>query len=205
MEYVLSVIIFIVLFIVVGMFMNKDSANSTTNIVDKNNAERAFEYDSGYGGLGAILKVKHRNPIAKTVLKVEANHNVGVTHVPDKVVYTGATVGGVHTGGFHVEKGGDFATLGDKTGTYRITYKFAQTWGDKFVSGNVHYLELPNGLYNVASKNIRMKRYIVTDEHKTHLWNTFNNLKGINNLLSLIDMSKADAEYVVSWLAGEIQ
>lgn len=187
----------IILMIVVFFFYAAKDSKNSSNITE---AEKAFVFEND--SICPVLKLKQRVPIVNTVLKVEANHEVGLSYTPDKVVYTGANVGGVSVGGFHVEKGGYNASLGSKTGKYRITYKYAKKLDTQYLSSRIAYLELQDDLFGIAKENARLSRRIVSEEKKAHLWNTFYNLKGKNNLLDLDDLTKSDAEYIVSWMAG---
>ena len=54
--------------------------------------------------VGYTLLVKERAAVNKKALKVTRKSNYAFTYHPERTVYTGATVGGVTTGGFHTEK-----------------------------------------------------------------------------------------------------
>lgn len=183
------------------IMVRKDKA--TREEVDK--CEAAFSYDRYADNL---LILKKRDPILCNVLKVEELHDINITSVPDKLVYTGATVGGVTTGGFHVQKGGDYLSLGAKTGKYYLSYKYGDSVGSdynkKYICCNVSYVGLTASDYALAKENAVMRRYVVSPEEKEKVDKETHHeeIEGCEHLLHLTTMSKADAEYVRKWLGG---
>ena len=93
----------IAMVIVIGYFfyLSKKQAN---DIKDKQITEEAFKYEKH--GIGSILIVKKKSSIAASNLTVLAHREIFTKDVPDRIVYTGVTVGGITTGGFHIQKGG---------------------------------------------------------------------------------------------------
>ena len=55
------------------------------------------------------------------VIKVKQIINYGLQYHPSEIVYTGATVGGVHVGGFH-DEGNYYSVNGNSTNKYRLEY-----------------------------------------------------------------------------------
>lgn len=66
--------------------------------IKRKNIPNAIQYITFNGETATVLK---RNAVISEVLKVESIQKVEYKYNPAKVTYTGATVGGVTTGGFH--------------------------------------------------------------------------------------------------------
>lgn len=60
-------------------------------------------------------------------LYVSANRDYNIQEHPAELVYTSATVGGITTGGFHINEAYRTESLGGKTGTYSIYLRRANT------------------------------------------------------------------------------
>lgn len=151
-----------------------------------------------------LLILKRRTSDIRSAIKVEASRHVNLTSVPDKLVYTGATVGGVSMGGFHVQKGGNYASLGAKTGTYYLSYKYAEAYNGKYLSGIVSFVELTDSDFTLAKNNNALKKYIASPETKEKFSSFYrsNQFNKCTHLLCLIDLPKWDAEYIVKWMSG---
>lgn len=169
-----------------------------------NTGKKSFTYDNK----SHLLVLKNRAPILQSSLTVEARHEVNLTSVPDKLVYTGATVGGITTGGFHVQKGGNYLSLGRKTGEYYITYKYAESYEDggirKYRSDIVSFVELTDSDFTLAKNNNALKKYIASPETKEKFSSFYRSdqFNKCTHLLCLIDLPKWDAEYIVKWMSG---
>lgn len=185
-------ILFIIMMVIAGILAHKD-------IGEKNSARGAFYYE-----YSNRLHVYKKSAIATKALKVEANHEVYYKDVPDKLIYTGATVGGVTTGGFHVQQGGISVQLGSKTGEYRISYKYArEDVNFKSHAETIYFIELTDELMADARKDSVMKSLILSEE-EVGRYKDFYHLKGSRsrNVINLLKLSKSQAYHVVSWLAG---
>lgn len=113
---VFSAIVVIGIIVIYFLCQNSESKAVSQEVVQ---IRASLSYDR----TGKLLILKSRTPNIRNVIKAEASHDINLTSVPDKLVYTGATVGGVSTGGFHVQKGGNYVSLGAKTGRYYLSYK----------------------------------------------------------------------------------
>ena len=169
-----------------------------------NTGKKSFTYNNK----SHLLVLKNRAPILQSSLTVEAHHEVNITSVPDKLVYTGATVGGITTGGFHVQKGGNYLSLGRKTGEYYITYKYAESYEDggirKYRSDSISFIELSESDFALAEKDRILKQYIASPETKETFSRFYNcnQLASCAHLLYLSHLSRVNAEYIVKWMAG---
>ena len=151
-----------------------------------------------------LLILKRRTSNIGNVIKAEASRNINLTSVPDKLVYTGATVGGVSTGGFHVQKGGNYVSLGAKTGRYYLSYKYAEAYNGKYRSDIVSFVESTDPDFALAKNDNVLRRYIASPETKKK-FSSFHRSDQFNkctHLLCLIDLPKLDAEYIVKWMSG---
>ena len=121
-----------------------------SDIKDQQITEEAFKYEKH--GIGSILIVKKKSSVAASNLLVEAHREVFFKEVPDKIVYTGATVGGITTGGFHIQKGGTVYTEGNKTGKYSLYYRYASMLNNEPYSEVVSFLSLSDELMKEAEE-----------------------------------------------------
>lgn len=172
---------------------------------------KAFENNNtlAYDDTCHLLTLQRRSSTVQSALTVEASHNVNLTSVPDKLVYTGATVGGVSTGGFHVQKGGNYASLGGKTGAYYISYKFAEESHDdygihQYIPALVSFVELTDYDFDLAKDNSILKKYIVSPETKKKFSSFYRSdqFNKCTHLLFLNKLPKSDAEYIIKWMSG---
>lgn len=150
------------------------------------------------------MLVKMKSEAAVKALEFSEGHNLIVNNTPDKLVYTGATVGGVTTGGFHVQKGGTSVKQGDATGRWFVHYRFANEFNGQPWSDIVVYMQLTNQLFAEAKNNTILKKLIVTDETRK-FWRTqydHKEIAEVPNLLSVVSMDKRTAEYLKNWLSG---
>lgn len=186
------------------LFYTIQSEKSKEATAAANAGKKSFTYNNKSN----LLVLKNRTPILQSSLTVEAHHEVNLTSVPDKLVYTGATVGGITTGGFHVQKGGNYLSLGRKTGEYYITYKYAESYEDggiqKYHSGIVSFVELTDSDFTLAKNNNVLKKYIASPETKETFSRFYNcnQLANCAHLLYLSQLSRVNAEYIVKWMAG---
>ena len=157
-----------------------------------------------YDRTGKLLILKSRTSNNRNVIKAETSHDINLTSVPDKLVYTGATVGGVSTGGFHVQKGGNYVSLGAKTGQYYLSYKYAEAYNGKYLSDIISFVELTASDFALAKNNSVLKRYIATPETQKRFGEFYSSsqLKKCTHLLFINDLSKSDAEYIIKWMSG---
>lgn len=193
-----SVIAFIVICVIVVLYQESKSKAVSQEIIQIKNS---FSYDRN----SHLLILKSRSPNVQNVIKAEASHDINFTSIPDKLVYTGATVGGVSTGGFHVQKGGNYVSLGAKTGRYYLSYKYAEAFNGKHLSDIVSCVELTDSDFTLAKNNNVLKQYIASPETKKRLsdFHSSSLLANCKHLLFLNNLSKSDAEYIVKWMSGK--
>ena len=134
------------------------------------------------------LQIKKRDAFAYAVLSVEESRNINVSYTPDKLVYTGATVGGITTGGVHVQKGGYTMQVGAKNGRYYISYKYGDFVDSKPVSAYVGCLELSDTDFEIAMHDSTLKKYISPEK---------------KNYINLVSVTLEDARYIIAWIAND--
>lgn len=157
------------------------------------------------------LTLQGRHPMLKYFLKVKPVVHKNYKYNDPKLVYTGATVGGITTGGFHVQ-GGDYTEQISNSGRYELIFnKFlvpekiilseeltAEAKTDhhlrKLLKGNELALlyDVPDDPYWISvamaapSNNITVRHYAMQQAKlKKHL-------------------TKADCEYIKKWLCAEV-
>lgn len=113
------------------------------------NAEKKTESYISYNNYSNTLDLKKRGaPIAKAV-KIAADKDYTTSYKPEEYVYTGATVGGVTTGGIHKQGGYEYISGEAKTGKYQLQYN------GQYISK----IQLTDELFREA-KNSRIKNYL---------------------------------------------
>lgn len=85
---VFSAIVVIGIIVIYFLCQNSESKAVSQEVVQ---IRASLSYDR----TGKLLILKSRTPNIRNVIKAEASHDINLTSVPDKLVYTGATVGGV--------------------------------------------------------------------------------------------------------------
>lgn len=153
-----------------------------------------------------IIKERHYSLIE--AIEVVAAREVNISYTPDKYIYTGATVGGIHTGGVSKIEGGYSARSGSKTGDYYLSFKYGKyneyndmRWSSKYISCIV----LTKKDYELAKKDKILNRFIPNDKQKENaFYGIGNNLtrEQADTALSIITLSKAEADYVRNWLGN---
>lgn len=192
----LYLIIFVVSFIAIILYVSIENIGNDAVPPEVLQINTYLSYFSDCN----LLILKRRTSDIRSAIKVEASRNINLTSVPDKLVYTGATVGGVSMGGFHVQKGGNYASLGAKTGTYYLSYKYTKAYD----SGLVSFVELTDSDFTLAKNNNALKKYIASPETKEKFSSFYRSdqFNKCTHLLCLIDLPKWDAEYIVKWMSG---
>ena len=138
------------------------------------------------------LTLKKQDPSSRKVLKVEEMWNHSINYEPERYVYTGATVGGVHTGGVHKEGGYNYLT-GTSTGKYQIWYDNSMPYEYQNTSyrpsGGVESIKLADPKLVEKAKNSQyVSRY----------------LHGDTLVLGYKTLSKQECKNIISWLCGEV-
>ena len=182
----------------VGIFFYL-SKKQDNDIKDKQITEEAFKYEKH--GIGSILIVKKKSSVAASNLTVFAHREIFTKEIPDRIVYTGATVGGITTGGFHIQKGGIAYSEGDKTGQYSLCYRYAGMVNNEPWSEVVSFLQLSDELMKEAKESPILKKRIVTEEDQKQL-NSLYGFSGKRNLISLLDLNEGTARGIKAWLGG---
>lgn len=152
------------------------------------------------------LIIKSRNPALAEAIEVEASREVNFQYTPDRYVYTGATVGGVHTGGVTKLDGGYTVSEGQKTGSYFLSYKYGKyneynnmRWSSKYFC----CVSLPAADYKLAKEDRIIRKFVADDEQKKRLSSSYSltlTEAEAQTALYFVGMSKADAEYLRNWL-----
>lgn len=86
------------------------------------NAKEATKDSMIYDASTQTLTVKARCAANRGALEIVADRDIKTKYEPKRLVYTGATVGGITTGGFHEEGGYNYISSANKTGKYNIYY-----------------------------------------------------------------------------------
>ena len=84
---VFSAIVVIGIIVIYFLCQNSESKAVSQEVVQ---IRTSLSYDR----TGKLLILKSRTSNNRNVIKAEASHDINLTSVPDKLVYTGATVGG---------------------------------------------------------------------------------------------------------------
>lgn len=149
-----------------------------------------------------VVEIKKRSPDVLKILDFHESHELYVNNSPDKLIYTGATVGGVTTGGFHVQKGGISVSTGAGTGKWFVSHEYASTVNNKPWPDTVSYMVLSEQLFSEAQKNPYLKELIVPKEAREKWRGSRNDLADNQYLLNVVSMDKHTADCLKSWLAG---
>ena len=149
-----------------------------------------------------VVEIKKRSPDVLKILDFHESHELYVNNTPDKLIYTGATVGGVTTGGFHVQKGGISVSTGAGTGKWFVSHEYASTINNKPWPDTVSYMVLSEQLFSEAQKNPYLKELIVPKEAREKWRGSRNDLADNQYLLNVVSMDKHTADCLKSWLAG---
>lgn len=149
-----------------------------------------------------VVEIKKRSPDVLKILDFHESHELYVNNTPDKLIYTGATVGGVTTGGFHVQKGGISVSTGAGTGKWFVSHEYASMVNNKPWPDTVSYMVLSEQLFSEAQKNPYLKELIVPKEAREKWRGSRNDLADNQYLLNVVSMDKQTADCLKSWLAG---
>ena len=93
------------------------SKQSEINTMKETKDMEIIDYRDGY------IALNKRTNNNGNVLKVVADREYSMKDHPAELVYTSATVGGITTGGFHVNEAYRTESIGGKTGTYYISLR----------------------------------------------------------------------------------
>lgn len=151
------------------------------------------------------------------VLKVEAFRDYTMTDHPAELVYTSATVGGVTTGGFHVNEAYRTESIGGKTGAYYVSLRGYNK------STTVKKVYLQPDMVNSAKSNPILKTFLngttLILRHNVQVnipesvrkaameYNKVGRYDMAAKLLrpynSVCELTKEECEAVVSWMSDE--
>lgn len=149
-----------------------------------------------------VVEIKKRSPDVLKILDFHESHELYVNNTPDKLIYTGATVGGVTTGGFHVQKGGISVSTGAGTGKWFVSHEYASMFNNKPWPSTVSHMVLSEQLFSEIQKNPCLQKLIVSKEERNKWKGSRSDLADNQYLLNVIGMDKHTADYLKSWLAG---
>lgn len=100
-------------------------------------------------------KLYKRASISGKSIEIRADYNLTYKYNPAKIVYTGATVGGVTTGGFHTEEEHYALGSGGKSGKYYLRAKLS---AGKYMS--IDRIHLTDELVEEAKQNPNVKKFL---------------------------------------------
>lgn len=157
--------------------------------VSSKNQKKTTKVNLQYNDKTYELTLINRDLSNKKVLRAEEIWNHSINYEPEKLVYTGATVGGVHTGGVHKEGGYNYLS-GTSTGQYQVYYDNGDrydTYTDRTLGG-VEKVKLTNSqMIAQAKANEFISKY----------------LQGDTLVLGYRTGSKSDCKKIIAWLCGE--
>lgn len=104
-------------------------------------------------------KLLQRSETSASLLHIEQIQNTYTKYNPSKMVYTGATVGGVTTGGIHTTEAYLSTQAGPNSGRYHI---YAKGHGRKVIS--IQKIELSKDLLKEAKECKEISKFIVGNE-----------------------------------------
>ena len=173
-------------------------------LISRKGASMAFEQQKEYnnyftfiqstGLRGNRLFIKHRGSIINEAVKIEADRDYTYKGVPDKLIYTGATVGGVTTGGFHVQKGGIAITSMKKNGKFFLSYALIPSY--EYKDPTLDFIELTASDFKEFQKT-RINHLVTSEEKKKDY-----KLTG-KNIIDASGLSKDAAYALKDWLCGQ--
>ena len=144
---VIIMVIVLLAFMFFCLIMAVKSAEQIEN--RKNACRRAEKYVSYHN---QTLFVTKRDPEIANIFTIQPYRKTQYGYSPEKLIYTGATVGGVTTGGWH-KSGGFYARDRGNTGKVRLYYYYESD--NKFVTSELERIELSPELARQAqSSNI---------------------------------------------------
>jgi len=106
------------------------------------------------------LTVRDRKPENAHVIKVAEMVDYNLTYHPSEIVYTGVTVGGVHTGGF-CDIGNYHTIDGTSTKKYHLIYRGADVTSEDYCP--IEVIKLHSSLVNAAKKTADINQYLSPD------------------------------------------
>lgn len=206
MEIVFCLIIFVpmILFTIRAVMQAVDSAKTSPfNSAGKKSSDYLkFCEDHSRLTPGYAVLVK-RDPYIRKIISVTAEREVGATYTPDKIIYTGATVGGVTTGGISTIPGGYTIHSGKKTGNYYMWHNYAKLYASGWEGSRICSIVLSPNDYQIAKKDPILSKYVIskqTLEDGKRL-----DIESLKNSKALVvySASKEDCNYILSWLCNE--
>lgn len=100
-----------------------------------------------------VLSITKRDAVFKTVIGIKPYYSSKVAYKPEQYVYTGATVGGITTGGVHKEGGYNYISSTHKTAKCELHYH-----GDK--QKVIDKIQLTPALAEEARKCAQIKGFL---------------------------------------------
>lgn len=125
--------------------------------------EQCAEFKLDSSDYSGTLILKKRAEILANVIRIEKIQQVDVTYVPETLVYTGATVGGVTTGGFHTQGNYNKITRRGYSGKAELRWSGIRDKNDNLVSAHISYIKLNGTLLAEAKKHPTIKKFIKDD------------------------------------------
>lgn len=202
METFLAIVILIALFFIWHFFSQKHD-----DMIAKTKAAATFTKVTSYSG---YLTIHSRSPITRSAINTDAERGVTLNYTPDKYIYTSATVGGITTGGVSKIDGGYSAGLGEKTGVYNLYYKWAERSTDSrnltgWDGAFIYSIVLNDSDFNKAKENSKLRPLIVDQSELIDgRLAMYSSEIYLPNSLNVNRLSKETANYVLSWICGEV-
>lgn len=177
-----------------------------TNAIERRGA--SFSHSSN------TLKIERRGRYLKGLLQVGRAKITNYKQIDPKLVYTGATVGGISVGGFHLEEGG-YRNQILQTDTFQLIYKDPLT-EEKYP---LDIIDLSEDCLNSAKKDPKIKKLVTgnslcltNSRGNESTWSKFTTAAVLSQDLAKANygaqqaslekyqMTQEDLLYVKSWL-----
>lgn len=200
-----------VMFFVSAHNVRKPSAQSQIKALKSIGTNFSYNSDKKH------LVIKNRCPENVAAFGVKDYKRQNYSDVPAKLVYTGASVGGITTGGVHISGGYTSVSNGIKSGKCILLYSWYN--GKEVETGDVETIAVSNNSgasYNSSkiSKYVRNKKIIVVDDKaKKKMAGSLAYLKMNARSVTTLNMyedaiiedypSKEKCLEIVSWICGE--
>ena len=111
------------------------------------------KYDKIASFEDGVLTISERSELFKSYIKIEPFYFANISYKPESLVYTGATVGGITTGGVHKEGGYNYISSTSKTKKCDMVYTLSQ-------NERIAEIQLTPRLAKIARENKEIGGYV---------------------------------------------
>lgn len=208
---------FVVILVIILKSVNRLKKKLAGDQRNQIEALQSISANFSYDHIRKHLVVKNRCPKNAAAFGVKDYKRRNYSEVPAKLVYTGATVGGITTGGVHLSGGYTSVANGIKSGKCVLLYSWYD--GQEVQTGEVETIAVSDGSndnYNglKISKYVRKGKIIVVDNKaKTKMAGLLVHLNMSTKSATTLNMhedaviedypSEEKCLEIVSWICGE--